>query len=228
MRMVALLVVSLPMVLAPGCGCGGGGSGDVPFNRLADGYAAAFCHKNFVCCDAAETGVAAAEIPAKEALCRTNLANEWAVFVAPYAPLIAQGRIIYRGDRARLCFDEIAAKPCAESGDSGELRLYPDCLHIYEGTIALGGACTVSDECMDGFCSSSTGTGACTAYGRIGESCGGGACQPELFCARDASGATMVCATPSLNGATCVRNSDCASAFCDASVCAPPTLCNGV
>jgi len=225
MRRVALLVVSS---VAPALGCGGGAGGDggdVPFNRLAAEYAAAFCHKNFVCCDPTETGVAEADIPTAEALCRTNLANEWAPFLAPYAPLIAQGRIIYHGDRARLCFDEIAAKPCAESGNSGDLGLYPHCLQIYEGTIAIGGACTLSEECAGGICGS---TGVCEAQRQIGDPCAGDACPSGLACVRDSSAASSVCGAPLADGATCSHDYECASRFCEASVCGPPTMCNGV
>jgi hypothetical protein len=220
------------MVLAPGCG-GGGGNGDVPFNRLAAGYATVLCHKQIVCCDVSELGVAVdpSDLPAIEATCRANLADAWAVDLAPYVPLISAGRIIYHGDRARLCLDEIAAQPCADWGASAYLNQYPDCLRIYEGTISLGGACTLSEECADSVCSSAIGPGVCTArlpYARIGESCSPSSCEPGLTCVRDASGASTVCATPLANGTTCYHDSNCASTFCEANVCGPPTMCNGI
>lgn len=218
------------LMAAPGCSGGNGGdsSGDVPFNRLAAGYAAVLCHKDVVCCDDSELGSNPnPDRAALEATCRPNFANAMAVFLEPYAPLISAGRIIYHGDHARLCLDEIAAQPCEEWGGNYPLDRYPACRQIYEGTIALGGACTLSDECIDGYCSSSSGGGACVAYQQNGESCPG-PCRPELLCLPDiASGAAKVCAPPLPDGAACDRDLDCASAFCMANVCSLPTLCNG-
>ena len=91
---------------APGCSGGNGGdsSSDVPFNRLAAGYAAVLCHKNVVCCDDSELGSNPnPDRAALEATCRPNFANAMAVFLEPYAPLMSAGRIIYHGDHARLC-----------------------------------------------------------------------------------------------------------------------------
>jgi len=223
---VGLGAIALLMV-APGCGGGGNdGNGDVPFNQLAFGFASALCHKNFVCCDAAELNNPA-DPAASEATCRTNLANAWATDLVDEASLIQEGRMIYRGDRARLCLDEIAAQPCSEWGFSNDLNQYPDCRQIYDGTIALGGACTASYdyECAGGFCDA----GVCAAYRQTGEPCASiGSCQPELTCVRDASSATSLCATPLANGATCARNSECDSTFCVANVCSASTMCDGV
>jgi len=220
------------LMAASGCSGGNGGDsgGDVPFSRLAAGYAAVLCHKDVVCCDDSELGSNLGPNPdraALEATCRPNFANAMAVYLEPYAPLISAGRIIYRGDHARLCLDEIAAQPCEEWGLNYPLDRYPACRQIYEGTIALGGACTLSDECVDGYCSSSSGTGTCVAYKQIGESCSSGPCPPELLCLPDASGASKVCAPPLPDGATCDLDSKCASGFCMANVCGPPTFCNG-
>jgi hypothetical protein len=114
-----------------------------PFDRLGAGYATVLCHKQVVCCDSSELGVGgdSSDLPAIEATCRAQLGNAWATDLTPYVPLISAGRIIYHGDRARLCLDEIAALP---------------------------------------------------------------------------------------NGATCYLDSNCASTFCVANVCGPPTMCNGV
>jgi hypothetical protein len=221
---------SLLMVLAPGCGGGGGSDGDVPFNRLAAGYATALCHKDVVCCEDSELGIIPNPDRATiEATCRTNLADAWAVDLAPYAALISSGQIVYRGDHARLCFDEIAAQPCADWGASTYLEQYPDCRLIFEGPIALGGACATTEDCADGVCKGSSGTGVCTARGRIDEPCNSSyACEPELNCLHGATGGFTVCATPLQNGATCYHDADCADTFCEANVCSPPTMCNGI
>jgi len=222
--------ICLLVMLAPSCSSGNDGGGEVPFDQVAAAYAAVVCHKEIVCCDANEIAGLGGGNPdpaAVEAACRTTFVNQMTAMLESYAPLISAGRIIYRGDRARRCFDEITAQPCAAFGLSAYLTQYPDCLHIYEGTIAPGGDCTLSEECADGICFANNGT-ACAANHRIDEACAPGACQPELSCLRDATGAPTVCATPLPDGATCYHDSNCASTFCVANVCSLPTRCNGV
>jgi hypothetical protein len=216
-------------ILAQSIGGGGGSTGgDVPLDQFAATYAAVFCQKAFTCCDAAElagdsmTGI-------DEATCRSTYAAGISANMADYPASIAAGRIIYHGDRARRCFDAIAALPCAQWGADEELRRFPDCLHMTEGTVAPGGECTRTVECDDGSCNSGNGTtNICVANARISESCTSRSCQPELSRASDSSGLPTVCATPLPDGSACSYDSDCASTFCEARVCGPPTMCNGV
>ena len=196
----------------------------MPQDRLGAEYAAVICRKAFTCCDAAEL---AGDAP-DEATCRAGIGAEASGTVASYQAATDAGRLIYHGDRARRCLDTLQALPCAQWGGDEELRRFPDCLHIFEGTVAAGGACEHSAECDDGFCDVASGTGICVAFSRMGESCTAGRCLPELACASDASGFPTVCANPLPDGSPCSYDSDCASTFCEASVCGLPLMCNGV
>ena len=222
-----LRAASLLVLLASGCG-GGGGNGvvAVPFEQLSGAYAVVFCHQAFTCCEGPERDTSVGRVDVA-----TGVRDYRALSAAnpPDSPAaIAAGRIAYDGYRARLCLDAIAALPCEQWGADQQLRRFPDCLYLYEGTIAPGGACAHTAECAEGTCGTGGVAGVCVANAKIGESCVSGSCQPELSCASDASGFPTVCAIPLPDGSGCSYDSDCASTFCEAYICGLPTLCNGI
>ena len=111
---------------------------------------------------------------------------------------------------------------------------YPACRQLYEGTIALGGACTLSDECAD---SDPQLQQRRTAFARPAWPYAQDwrilqrrpRARPELTLrALILRPAPPRSARPRHQTAPRVdRDLDCASAFCVANVCGPPTLCNG-
>ena len=228
MRIVvgAVGLVSL-VAFAPSCG-GSGSTSSIPIDRLGAEYATVFCHKAFTCCDAAELpGNSATAVD--EPTCRSTVGARIGSELAANQASIAAGRLVYHGDRARDCLDVVAGLACAQWGADEELARFPDCLMIYEGKVAPGGACSRDAECDRGTCEA----GACLADLVLGAPCGVGLCEPGSTCIYDANDAPTVCSNPMPDGAPCSYNSDCAGGFCESNaagdrVCGPPTMCNGV
>ena len=174
------------LLVVSGCGPskGGSGGGAIPFDQLASEYARVFCQKAFVCCDAVELQ----SVSGSEAECRSALSADLMGDLTGDQTGVAMGTTIYDGAKARACLDIVTALPCSEWGADDKLRRFPDCLHILHGTIAPGGACARSGECLDGLCDTSSGSGACVARAALGESCASATCRSELYCPLDASG----------------------------------------
>jgi len=222
------------LLAVSGCGPSSGGSSGaaIPFDQLAAEYARVFCGKAFVCCDAGELqGIGT------EAMCRTVVATEIMGDLTGDQTGIAAGTTIYDGSKARACFDIITAMPCSEWGADENLRQVPECWQIFRGTVAPGGACSRSDECMDGTCPPSVSGGTCVARAKLGESCASNTCRPELICDQDSSGLPTTCAVPRANGMACVADLQCASRNCVGAptmssdppgACGAPDMCNGV
>jgi hypothetical protein len=223
----------VPYVLLVASGCGPGGGGAIPFDQLANEFANLFCHKAFVCCDAVELQ----DFPSGEAECRAAVAADLMSDLTGDETGVAMGTTIYDGAKARACVDTVAALSCSEWGGDDSLRRFPDCLHFFRGTVAPGGACSRSAECLDGTCPPSAGNAVCVARAALGESCASNTCRQELYCALDPSGLPTTCAVPKANGMTCIVDLECASRSCVGAptttgappgACGAPSMCNGV
>jgi hypothetical protein len=225
-------LAGLVMLAAPACGGGNGGGPPVPFEQLGAEFAIIFCHKAFVCCDAAER--AALEAGADESACRTDTAAAVTANFAENGPGIEAGRIVYHGEKVRRCFEWLAALPCAQWGGDDELSRFADCREVFEGTVAPGGACDFRAECIGGRCTTTGGGGTCVALPKLQESCATSLCADGLFCEYDALGVPTECKQPRADGQPCNGMLECASRSCsapngvDPRLCGPPTTCNGV
>jgi len=209
-----------------GCGPSGTGSagGAILIDQLDEEYAAAFCRKIFTCCTASELP----ETPAgsgDEAACRATYRARIAADLDALRTGVASGAISYDGAKARSCFDALVGLPCTEWGGDEALDRIPDCALMLRGTVAPGGSCAASQVCADGWC----GSGAiCMANARAGESCVGITCHAGLYCDTDAAGALTTCAAYQPNGAPCSFDDECRSDSCNAGVCGPSDICNGI
>lgn len=129
---------------------------------------------------------------------------------------IAKGTIAYHADRANACATALQARTC-ESLASGPVEVPAACAALLTPTIADGAPCSLSDECVSGFCSSDPMTcpGTCLAPAALGASCIGRPCAEGLAC--DWS-LTRTCVSPGALGAAC----PCLDGFwCDGSGGAP-------
>jgi hypothetical protein len=213
-------VMSAAAAIVIGCGGGGGSNGAIPLDQLGTEYAAVFCRKAFACCDAAERSSVSG---GDEANCRSAYGTSLSAGYANITVGVDAGRTRYDGARARGCLNAIAALVCAQWGVDEELDRFPDCLHTFEGTVAPGGTCSRHQECAGGYCDMASGM--CVARPALGEPCSG-LCELELACLYDTTGAGA-CGVPLADGSPCSFNSECVN-FCEANVCGPPTMCNGV
>lgn len=131
---------------------------------------------------------------------------------------IAEGTLRYDGARAAGCLDQLEAAGCGFI-DRPELS---ECEAALEGTIALGGACSINEECTGtAFCAMDTMCpGTCQARVAPGTACeDDGACGSGLRCFDG------TCRSPALADAPCGggTNPDCAGGLiCRGEMEAPP------
>jgi len=118
-------------------------------------------------------------------------------------------------ERGTVTYDGVAAEACIEqSGMSGcDILLVPQpdvCAGMFSGTVALGGACSIGEECMgEAYCASADCPGAagvCTARSEGGGDCEDNTqCQTGLAC----DGGTCVIPEPTA-GLACTEQGECA------------------
>ena len=94
------------------------------------------------------------------------------------------GSLVYHPALARRCLDELNARGCDYDFD----RSGTDCPSVFEGKVAAGSPCRLSEECAgDSFCNNWAGCpGVCTLAIRLGGICReNNWCEPGLFCNSD-------------------------------------------
>jgi len=127
---------------------------------------------------------------------------------------IDQGKVVYDGSKAQACLDSLTARTCADMLE----RDSDECLAALDGTVPLGGACTLDEECQGrAVCKSATGTcpGQCVALLVAGQACvQDGDCQSGLLCSSE----TKLCVAPVAEGQACEYG---------APPCGPGLLCLG-
>ena len=215
------------LVTVAGCGSSGGGT-SLAIEDYASEAAKAYCHRIYTCCDATERAGGDSTWGPTEADCVTATTTQQAAGVAVIQAGITAGKIVYHGDRARRCVDNIAALSCADWGINFSTRYVPDCAHVSDGTVALAGACARDEECASGFCSASV----CAARGAVGEACTSpSACQDGLYCPVSAGDH---CVAAGAIGAACEVSVSCQNNSCvipdgaTVGTCGSPMMCNGV
>jgi len=214
------------LVTLAGCGSSGGGA-SLAIEDFALEAGKVYCHRIYTCCDATEREADITWGPT-EAECVTTMRAQQTVTLSAIQTGIAAGKIVYHGDRARRCLDNIAALSCADWGVNFAMRYVPDCAHINDGTVALAGACTRDEECTSGFCSASV----CAARGAVGDACTSPtACADGLYCPVSAGDH---CVAAGAIGAACEVSVSCQNNSCvipdgaTAGTCGSPMTCNGV
>ena len=127
---------------------------------------------------------------------------------------IDQGKIHYDGSKAQACLDSLGARTCADMLD----RDSPECLAALDGTVDLGGACDLDEECKGkALCKSPNGIcpGQCASLLVAGQACSQDSdCQDGLQCSTE----TKLCVLPASDGQSCEYGSP---------PCGPGLLCLG-
>jgi hypothetical protein len=199
----------MALLLGTLAGCGDGGGGGVPLAALPPKLADSLCKAYQNCYgDLFDLFLKGADCPAVT-LQRINNGS---------FPLlqgkIDQGKVRYDATKAQACLDGLGARTCAEMLE----RDSPECLAALDGTVALGGACDLDEECKGvALCKSSNGTcpGQCAALLVAGQACAkDDNCQSGLQCSTE----TKLCVQPALAGQACDYGSP---------PCGPGLLCLG-
>ena len=127
---------------------------------------------------------------------------------------IDSGKVAYDPSKAQACLDSQSARTCAQLLD----RDSDVCLAALDGTVELGGACSLDEDCKGkALCKSASGTcpGQCAPLLAAGQACSQDSnCQDGLQCSSE----TKLCVQPASAGQRCEYGSP---------PCGPGSLCLG-
>jgi len=224
-RTFAGCVATAMLVALVGCGSSSSGGSTVALTDFASESAKATCARIYKCCDATER-MGDSTWGATEMECVTMQTPVVATGVATLQAGVDAGKITYHGDRASKCLANIKALSC-DWGITFNRRYVPDCLHVFDGTVANGTACSMDEECMSGFCSP---TG-CAARAKAGDACTAPTgCEDGLYCPVSAGDH---CLAAKALGEACEVSTSCQNNSCvipdgqTAGTCGVPMMCNG-
>lgn len=130
--------------------------------------------------------------------CDAQLEGQFADVALPrWQMAISMGTLVYHDDLFGSCLSQIRALGCSDL-QSG--RMPAACEAAIEGTVALGGACNIDEECAGAAYCNFTGScpGACTML--AGE---GMACDADDHCASGTICQGSTCARTAAHGAAC-------------------------
>ncbi|HSD88181.1 MAG TPA: hypothetical protein VLB44_11725 [Kofleriaceae bacterium] len=206
MRRVAFLVAVIALVTA----CGDDGVYDPSLYVTVDDYAAAYK-------DAECTYLARCGFFSDKATCLTAQLFTYLELDRDLVGAIKAGRVYYNGNAVKACFDAIAANTCDKTDEAG--RVQPDtCRGFTRGTVAGGGSCTISSECISGDCRIQVADQMCAMGICMGDMppstdlpANGQSCSTVTGCTRGSfcDTATLICTTLRSAGDQCIQNSDC-------------------
>jgi hypothetical protein len=127
---------------------------------------------------------------------------------------VDQGTITYDGGQAPACLDALKKLDCGQLLE----RDQPECLRALDGTVALGGACDLNEQCRgSAICQATDATcpGKCVTLRTAGQACAAdGDCADGLQCSK----VTHSCVKPAALGEPCQNG---------APPCGPGLLCLG-
>ncbi len=180
--------------------CSGGGRADIPYERLDDELAAAYCTWYSTC------GFVRSQLDCNLML-RAFEPGTYA-YGHQFDAAVASGRVKYDGASARACFDSYMQSRCTVLPDPSQ----EDCQRMFVGQVADGQPCQDYFECASETCARVAATcgGVCTA--RVAE---GGAVSSGSECALGLKVIDGTCQRPRAQEEACTIQSDCASGtFC--------------
>lgn len=191
------------MALLAACGDDDSGSGPLTADKLPGALINTICSAYVRCGLISDANT-----------CRSLLGREFEID-ADVLAAIDNGSVVFNESEARLCL--------AGFGGTCEGNRINDendhCDLVFEGTVAAGGACGISEQCVSGQCSIPSCPDAC-CYGtcvgdappprpRIGEACGTYPCI-DSFC----DSTTLICTARKGIGAPCESENECAQGTC--------------
>jgi len=149
----------------------GGGGGALTIDTFAPAYYGSLCASLFRCPTGGDNGLTAVLFE-NPATCAERAARFAYPSLNDLAGFVRAGSIRFDGAAARTCLDQVTAS-CIGT-DSGLQRL---CRRAFTGTVAVGGGCWRSEQCVAGtYCDHGTTSpracpGACRAQVGVGAAC---------------------------------------------------------
>ena len=139
-RFVALAVAALAAGIIAGCD----NDGAIAIDDIPASVEATYCQRAALCAGGPDPAACEAALFVSEDRNLTGLVAG-----------VKQGTITYDGRRARECLDEFQ-RDCIN-----QLAAPPACDETFRGTVAQGGACQISQECVSGQCDRACGNACC-------------------------------------------------------------------
>ena len=195
------VVLATELVATVGCGSGasraegnGTATSAIPFDQLPTEMAERYCAVGREC----ETAVGVS-IRSYGDDCEPLL-QVWygELFVARFAESVQSGAIVYHGDLARSCVNQLFSALCNAPSEATPQA----CVDTFEGTVPGGGACKVDEVCAgDAICRlNTTCPGTCSERSSAGGYCDFNVdCGTGLICANSLA----QCVAPQPVGAEC-------------------------
>jgi hypothetical protein len=154
----------LAMMLVVGCD---GGGGPLPLEDLPDEFASGVCTVIDECSLSSPTLVF--EDEACESFFESVYRNG---YIAIYGSAIERGTIEYDAQAARDCIAQYESQGCELLSAGVTVEYAEICARIFRGTVADGGACSLSEECgEDSYCGGEECPGTCMARTPEGSAC---------------------------------------------------------
>jgi len=216
MRSTTQLAIA-SVLFVPLLGCGGAVQPEPGVNPkdAPAMLAPAICAQAYRCCtmdQLMKNGNAGTDAASCESKTLTALAGQ----VDAIESSERKGRVNYDGVKVQACIDYLndANTQCADLNMTFHLSGVPACSSFLEPKVAVGGACTLDFECIDGFCDTTGAAagadGRCRALGKAGDSCANmGRCEAGLNCDATAMTCTAPAATTPPAGGMCFYSSGC-------------------
>jgi hypothetical protein len=201
------------------CGNGSGG-GSIPLAGLGSAAVDAFCDAYVRC------GL----ISDLETCRMLNLID---LTVANTVAAVAAGKVIYHGDKARECFDQLSGTTCDRTMVFSNRNRPIACDQTFEGTVGDAGACAFNEECISKDCNlpscapNTCCMGTCVGGMAPARAALGQSCSTAITCnAGYCNATTSVCTAFLADGAPCTSAASCDSNVC-LTTCQPLVPVNG-
>jgi hypothetical protein len=205
-------------------GCGG--VSGIPIDETATRIANTVCPKAYMCCTADElamNGSAGTDVATCESMTTQNYQGELQLLQNS----VNQKRATYQSAQLDTCLTTIMNSACAVLNLTTHISGIPGCESFTTPLVAIGGACSQSYECINGWCnvpaSSSNGDGVCAGFVPLGMSCaaaGGPSCGPNAVCDPEGTlndSSDDLCEAVSADNGACLDDYQCQSLNCTSS-----------
>jgi len=207
-------------------GCGGVQTASgTPIDTAPAEIARTICPKAYSCCTAAQLAGNSQLAGSTESECETKTAMHYAGDIEIIKASEQAGRSKYNGDKLAQCLATVRSSTCEQLNATYHFVGVPGCDSFVTPLAAMGGACTNTFECIQGWCrppeNMSGGEGSCEIP-QDGEACATSdpKCAPGFNC----DTTTNKCVQAQADGSPCTSGLQCQSGVCSSST--PGSTCS--